>query len=485
MRCLMRTMHKSFPGDKFDKCHTDRKIGARLFALIAFVIAGRHEAFAHTSEQVFVLLLPTQIYMMSGVAAVALTVVVLAFLPADAIRSSFRNTGVHTPRSGQLATVTSLLSFLVLVLLIIVGLAGPRDPFSNGLVLVVWTLWWMVFLTLQGLFGDLWRFINPWAGLGQIVAGESGFLRLPEPVGKWPAIFGFFLFSAFMLADIAPDDPARLAFAVTAYSLYTLLGMVLFGTGTWLARGECFTVLLRSFAMLSAVRAKDGRLQLGLPGWQIVTDRNPGVTTGIFALLILAVGSFDGLNETFWWLAKLGINPLEFPGRSAVIGANIAGLAASMILVPALFAAVIAIGEKLARSTVPFPLAFSRFALAVLPITLGYHIAHYLTSFLVNGQYALAAATDPFANGSDYLGLGTFYVTTGFFNTLSSVHTIWVTQASAVVIGHILAIYVSHAVALDLYKDHRKAMLSQIPSALFMIAYTTFGLWLLASPRGA
>ncbi len=477
-------MHKSLRCGKLAKCHIGQRLRPILFACLTFLFIDCAAALAHTSEQAFVLLLPTQIYMMSGVAAVALTVVVLAFLPADAIRRSFRNTGVAVPRSRKLAAVTSLLSFLVLVLLVFIGLTGPRDPFSNALVLVVWTLWWMVFLTLQGLFGDLWRFINPWAGLGQIVAGETGFLRLPQPVGKWPAILGFFLFSSFMLADIAPDDPARLAFAVAAYSLYTLVGMMLFGTGTWLSRGECFTVLLRSFAMLSALRAKEGRLQLGLPGWQIVTDRNPGVTTGIFALLILAVGSFDGLNETFWWLARLGINPLEFPGRSAVIGANIAGLAASMVLVPAVFAVVIAIGERMARSTVPFALAFSRFALAVLPITLGYHIAHYLTAFLVNGQYALAAASDPFADGSDYLGLGTFYVTTGFFNTLSSVHTIWVTQASAVVIGHILAIYVSHAVALDLYKDHRKAMLSQIPSALFMIAYTTFGLWLLASPRG-
>ena len=30
---------------------------------------------------------------------------------------------------------------------------------------------------------------------------------------------------------------------------------------------------------------------------------------------------------------------------------------------------------------------------------------------------ALAAASDPFATGADYLGLGTYYVTTGFFNT--------------------------------------------------------------------
>jgi hypothetical protein len=62
---------------------------------------------------------------------------------------------------------------------------------------------------------------------------------------------------------------------------------------------------------------------------------------------------------------------------------------------------------------------------------------------------------------------------------------IWITQASAVVLGHVLAICVSHAIALDLYKDPRKATLSQVPSALFMIAYTTFGLWLLAAPRGA
>jgi hypothetical protein len=164
---------------------------------------------------------------------------------------------------------------------------------------------------------------------------------------------------------------------------------------------------------------------------------------------------------------------------------NSGGLALSILLVIALFAAVVAIGERMAGSAAPLSSAFARFAPSVLPITVGYHVAHYLTSLLVNAQYALKAATDPFADGSDYLGLGTFYVTTGFFNTLDTVHMIWITQASAVVLGHVLAICVSHAIALDLYKDPRKATLSQVPSALFMIAYTTFGLWLLAAPRGA
>jgi hypothetical protein len=30
-----------------------------------------------------------------------------------------------------------------------------------------------------------------------------------------------------------------------------------------------------------------------------------------------------------------------------------------------------------------------------------------------------------------------------------------------------------------------RAVLGQVPLALFMVAYTVFGLWLLATPRGA
>ena len=45
-----------------------------------------------------------------------------------------------------------------------------------------------------------------------------------------------------------------------------------------------------------------------------------------FVTLLMAAVSFDGLAESFWWLARIGINPLEFPGRSAVMLANSLGL---------------------------------------------------------------------------------------------------------------------------------------------------------------
>ena len=56
---------------------------------------------------------------------------------------------------------------------------------------------------------------------------------------------------------------------------------------------------------------------------------------------------------------------------------------------------------------------------------------------------------------------------------------IFLTQAGAVVIGHVLAILVAHAMALLLYGENRPALLSQIPLAGFMILYTFLGLWLM------
>ena len=53
-----------------------------------------------------------------------------------------------------------------------------------------------------------------------------------------------------------------------------------------------------------------------------------------------------------------------------------------------------------------------------------------------------------------------------------------------VVFGHILAVVLSHRKALLLFERGKHAVLSQIPLGAFMVLYTLFGLWLLATPRG-
>ena len=112
------------------------------------------------------------------------------------------------------------------------------------------------------------------------------------------------------------------------------------------------------------------------------------------------------------------------------------------------------------------------------------HVAHYLPTFLVEVQYVVQMLDDPLSNGAHFLGLDGFYVTTGFFNTQDTVRRIWLSQAGAVVVGHVVAIVMAHALAMRDRADRRRAVLGQAPLAVFMVAYTFFGLWLLASPRG-
>ena len=436
---------------------------------------------AHVSEQGFVLLLPTGVYTIAGVAAVALTVLALVAVPAQWLRRAFLPHRFAGRRFETSQTICSLISFALLLALVWLGLNGPRDPLSNLMPLVFWTLGWVALVSLAGVFGNLWHWLNPWAGLHRLIGAPQVFALRPG-LGVWPACALLLTFAGFLLADIAPDDPARLARIAGLYWLVTMAGVCIFGPG-WLRQAELGHVIFRAYAMLAPVRLRSPG-GFGTPGWQVLAlPHSAGM--GTFALLLLGAGSFDGINETFWWLGRIGVNPLEFPGRSAVAAPTLLGLAGAAAGLIAVFAITVWLGLRFARLNAPFADVFGPLALTLLPIALVYHVAHYLTSFMVSIQYTIAALSDPLARGSDWLGLGTFRVTTGFFNDLDSVRLIWLTQAGLVVGGHVWSVLLSHRIALDLSPDSRGAVRLTLPLSLFMIAYTCLGLWLLAAPKGA
>lgn len=442
---------------------------------------------AHASEQGFVLLLPTDIYITAGVASVALTVLLLAVLPAGWLRGLFRPVALWRWHGAAHARVlTSCAAFLLLCALVWLGIDGPRDPLTNPLPLAIWTLWWIGLVSIQGLFGDLWRWIDPWHGpvtLSRWAFSRGPLLHLPARLGQCCAVVTYLVFVIVLLADPAPSDPARLARYVGGYWLFTYVTLLVFGP-RWRLRGEGIAMLMRWYAAVGLFGRHGGRFAVGLLGWQAMARRAPRGGAAVFMLVILGCGSFDGLNETFWWLDLLGINPLEFPGRTAVVTQNTVGLIGANFALIVAYGLAVRLGLVLAGVDMGWRRAFCIFAPSILPIALGYHLGHYLTSMLVNGQYALAALNDPLARGDSLLGMDTFYVTTGFFNTRDSVRLIWLCQAGAVVIGHILAILMAHLVALRWFETPRQAVLSQLPLAGFMVLYTLFGLWLLAAPRG-
>lgn len=454
-----------------------------LLAGLALGLGPAAPASAHVSEMGLVLLLPTSIYIGAGVAAMALTVIALTLTPAASVARSWGGARLGPGVAPRGPGLLSWGSAIVLAGLIWAGLAGARDPLANPLPLYIWTVWWIGIVLLQGLAGDLWRALNPWIGPWRLLAPSAPPLTLPKAFGEWPGAALLLLFASFALADPAPADPGRLALIVALYWAVTLAGMLAFGAEPWLTRCEFATMLMRRFAALAPVSVS-GETRVGPPGWRLAAAAAPGASGAVFSLLVLGAGSFDGLNETYRWLGFIGVNPLEFPGRSAVIGETVAGLLVVSALLIAVFAASIRLGLALAPGPA-FGEAFRRLSVSVLPIGFAYHFAHYLVAALVNGQYALAATTDPMGSGADWLGLGQSYVTTGFLNAPAPVQVIFLVQAGAVVIGHVVAVMLSHALAGSLWGDGRRAGLGLIPLSAFMTAYTFFGLWLLAAPKGA
>ena len=55
-------------------------------------------------------------------------------------------------------------------------------------------------------------------------------------------------------------------------------------------------------------------------------------------------------------------------------------------------------------------------------------------------------------------------------------------ETASIVIGHGLAVLMAHELARRSIADNRALVLSQLPLAAAMVAYTLFGLWLLSTP---
>lgn len=469
-----------------------RRFFARAGAVTCAVLLLPQQALAHASDRGHVLLLPTGHYLAAGAAAVAASFVVLVLLPTRTLsRAAAMQVTLPAP-AARWRDAASFAAFLTLAVLVAAGLFGSRDPLSNPLPLTIWTLLWVGVALLQGLVGDLWSWIDPWRGPCAVARRVLGgpVATLPRRFGCWPAVLLFAGFAWFELIDPAPDDPARLALAAGAYWLLTFAAMLVFGYDEWRRRGEFLSVffgMLSRFAILGRSSGGTGGRHLALrwPGAALATA-GPLPPAGV-ALLLLALSSvsFDGLSKTFFWLGLNGINPLEFPGRTALIATNTAGLAGAFALLSALYLAAVFGGERLVRRPAGFRRAAGLLVWSIVPIALAYHFSHYLTVLLVNGQYALAALSDPFALGWNLFGTADLHVRAGIAAGSAAAWTVWNLQAGAIIAGHVLAVLVAHGLAARLHASPRQAALSQLPLTLLMIAYTVFGLWLLSTPTAA
>lgn len=447
-------------------------------------------AFAHGVEGGFVLLLPTGYYMLGAALSVAVTFLLLSLrpghLPGTLYGRVLTSPAFRVPSGLWPATLGSV----VLALMVLAGLFGSRDPLQNPLPAFVWTLFWVCFTLLQGLLGPLWRILNPWRApvfLIERLTGQKPRVRLPARIGYGIAILQFYGFAWFELVDIAPSDPQRLAMAVGFYWLFNLTGMVLVGETDWRMRAEPFSIFFSLIGRLAPIdwqRSSDGKLRVrfGFPGWNLV-HQAPLPASGIaFILLTLSAVSFDGLSRSFIWLSAIGINPLAYPGRSAVVLSSSLGILVIFLIMAALYTGSIWLGCRLAGEA-RVALVAGRLVYSIIPISLAFQFSHYLTSVLVEGQNFLRAISDPFARGVDLFGTAHLHVTASFLNVFHLVALIFNIQTLVIVVAHALAVVMAHGMLSALPDAPKRAFRLELPFAALMVAYTAFGLWLLSIPR--
>ncbi len=458
----------------------------RIALSLACWVAATRAAEAHAGAAGFILLLPTELYILGGAAAVLFSFIVLALFHRSAAPAPMC---VRAERELPRAIVVgvSLLVLLFLALLVAAGFWGSADPIANPLPPVLWTLWWAGFTLVVALLGDLWSFANPWIGL-YLPAARRPLLRYPERLGHWPAILQFVAFAWFELIYPTPQDPTRLATVVSIYWLANFIALMVFGP-RWLARGEAFSVF---FAMVGRLSTRSWRLETA-PRPAVVTRLGPpaerlresfdDVSGALFVLVTLATVSFDGLSRTFFWVGSLGLNPLEYPGRSEVIGPNTLGLLLSMVALGGLYAAAIALGRWLSGAQASLRILLRRFVLSIVPISIAYHIAHYFQSLVVDFPTAILALSDPFTLGWSLLpDEGLQHGTTMGLGP-EGVIMAYRVQTAIIVVGHILATLAAHRIALTETADRKQAVRMGIPLAVLMVFYTLFGLWLLSTPE--
>jgi len=503
----------------------------RAFLALLAMLPAATAAQAHAFGERYDLPVPLWMNLTGGGAVVVLSFVIAAwYLKPEVEAPASRPHLSAIPALNALGSAPVLLamkifSVFLFALGLLAGFIGLPDYSRNAAPTIFWVIGWVGLAFTSVLLGNVWLILNPWlilydaaAAFWRALTKRSLSLGIPYPrrIGVLPGIVMVIGFTWFMLASGMAGDSRSLACAVSFYSAVTWAGMFVFGAPAWLAHGEAFTLLFGVLARFAPTGllvtdraicaraecppARDGAcvdcaeaFLLASPDQRDVILRGYGaglivqhpltLSMIVLVLMVLALVAFEGFMDTAQWIDLMtSLGELEeSDGMHAPVKTTLCFVAAAALLF-ALFYGVCALmrtigyaGRTPKHSTLDI---MGLFVLSLVPISIAYHVAHYLYWFFTQMQFVVPAASDPLAFGWDLFG-GRDFVPD---RAAISLKVIWHTAIVAIVVGHVIAVYVAHRVALNVFGTRRAALLSQIPMLVLMVAYTMTSLWMLAQP---
>ncbi|WP_458204820.1 hypothetical protein [Haladaptatus sp. NG-SE-30] len=444
----------------------------RLVAVLWLVSTISGHALAHggslrgSSESLSV---PVWLFLLTGGGAVSASFLLASFVTdREFIRTIHDWRRFASLSSDTLVTAVRVGGVLALVGLVVGGLLGPPVARRNVAILVVWVGWWAGYTATVYLVGNTWPVVNPWRTLADFFGSflPSFDVEYPKRLGVWPSVVG--LLALVWLEVVSPlaDDAGLLVGVIVAYSVVTLAGALVFGSDRWFSTVDPVARVFRYYGRVAPIRRTESGFEFQLPGARLTkTKLVTGRDEVAFVVAILWVTTYDGLVVTDLWAGIAGVGvDAGLPPRSVYLLGLLGGYA--------LFLGVYWLAARLARETAdtyltPAEIA-RRFAPSLLPIAAGYHLAHYLSYFLSLSPTLFSALTSPLNPPQPVV-----IILPSWFGGLNM---------TFVLLGHLLAVWVAHATAYDLFPGRLQAVRSQYPLIVVMILYTMTSLWIVSQP---
>ncbi len=513
----------------------------KLVAVLSAVVASGAlvpSAFAHGFGERYDLPTPLSYFLVGAAAMVALSFVLIGlFIKGINVDSEYPRFNLYNRRvlilSGRLLSlIIGCVSVILLLVTLYAGLLGTVTSINNFAPVFVWVIWWVGVGYIVALVGNIWAIANPWNVLFKWAEKLFGTVRpplvsWPDKLDAWPALFLFLLFAWIENVYTSGARPYNLAILVILYSIVSWTGMIVFGKHVWLKKADPFSVLFALFARFSPTEvrvintgpdhsvctqcisgcaeysersdcidcyecwelADTDQKQICLRPWAMGLSRGERVSNALVAFHVtaLATVTFDGFSETSAWVSvQLALWPIidSLPRDFFSFKISTSSIVSSMgiIFIPAIFALAyvqvcrfisIASNNQLQHGDVVKSFVFS-----LVPIALAYNLAHYLSFLLITGQQIVPLISDPFGFGWDLFGTYDYKPDISIIDARFA----WNLSIVAIVVGHVISVFIAHIISLRRTSSHKVAVNSQFPMLGLMVFYTAVSLWIIAQP---
>ncbi|WP_254768860.1 hypothetical protein [Salinilacihabitans rarus] len=415
---------------------------------------------------------PTWLYLATGGGVVGAAAVLTMLVTDRTVLDDYHGRSLGFPSETLLRAGSLLLGAVGVVGLLFalaVGVAGPQGIGLTSATVLLTFVGVRALLTMVAYgVGNPWRAINPWRRIAAVLPSRNE--PYPERLGSWPAVGGLLLFVWLEVVAPLSSAPRMLVAVLLGYTAVTLAAAASFSPEEWFRRGDPLSVWFRLYGAVAPIQRTDDGLEFRFPAARltdgdVVTDRSAVA----FVLALVWELTYNGFVVT-----PPGAATVEFfvglglPAELVYLALLVAGFAGFWRVY--WFAA--SRSRERAETYLSRRYLAVRFAPPLLAIAAGYHFAHYVGFTIALWPQLLDTLVAPLAPDPNPTQLAL----TSWFGYV---------EIAGILLGHVLAVWVAHAVSFELFPGKLQAIRSQYPFVAVMVFFTMLSLYLVSLPTAS